>query len=53
MWRHPAPFIIDNRSLDDWLAWGRDRITQADPLLMGTERIFSDIARVDSWIYRD
>ena len=44
---------IDNRSLVDWLAWARDQVAQGDPLVMGAERIFSDIAHVDSWTYRD
>ena len=46
-------FTVKECSLADWLTWARDHVAASDPLLMGPERIFTDIAQVDSWTYRD
>lgn len=46
-------FTVKERPLSDWLAWAREKLAAADPLLMGTERIFADISEVKSWTYRD
>ena len=46
-------FAVKDRSLADWLVWAREHVAASDPLLMGAERIFTDIAQVDSWTYRD
>lgn len=48
-----ADFTINERSRADWLSWARDKLAAADPLLMGAERIFTDIAEVKSWTYHD
>jgi len=46
-------FIVKDRSLPDWLAWAREHVVASDPLLMGAERIFTDVGSIDSWTYRD
>ena len=49
----PLEFTIKDRSLADWLSWAREHLAQSNPLRMGAERIFTDIAQVQSWTYRD
>jgi hypothetical protein len=46
-------FTVKDRSLANWLAWARGHVAASDPLQMGAERIFTDIAQVNSWTYRD
>ncbi len=44
---------IAERPLSDWLGWAREKVASSDPLLMGAERIFTDISQITSWSYRD
>jgi hypothetical protein len=44
---------IAERPLSDWLDWASEKVAASDPLLMGAERIFTDIAQINSWTYRD
>ena len=53
MFEPPSRAVVKDRSLNDWLTWARDKLAAADPLLMGAERIFTDIAEVKSWTYHD
>ena len=46
-------FAAMDRSRADWLCWAREKVAAADPLLKGAERIFTDIAQINSWTYRD
>jgi hypothetical protein len=46
-------FTVKDRSLANWLAWARGHVAASDPLQTGAERIFTDIAQVNSWTYRD
>lgn len=46
-------YTVKDRSMADWLSWARKRADASDPLLMGAQRIFADIAQINSWTYRD
>ena len=45
--------LIDGRSGADWLDWAAARATELDPVAQGVERVFTDIAQVSAWSYRD
>ena len=46
-------FSVKDRSLAEWLSWARECADASDPLLKGAERIFTDIAQISAWTYRD
>lgn len=48
-----ADKVIDGLSLPDWLDWASRRAERSDPINAGAARIFSDIARVESWTRLD
>jgi hypothetical protein len=39
--------------LDEWLAWAETRAAASDPLGRGAAALFSEIADVTEWTYRD
>lgn len=45
--------IVGDRKLDDWLAWAEARASASDPLERGAAALFTDIAEVNEWTYRD
>lgn len=40
---------IDGRTLENWLAWAETRISQSDPLLIGSNAVFNTVAKVNEW----
>jgi membrane protein involved in colicin uptake len=44
---------ITGKSAADWIAWAEASLVHADPLNHGADAIFSEIARVTAWTYRD
>jgi hypothetical protein len=45
--------VVGERRVDEWLDWAERRGDTTDPLVLGAERLFADIAEVDEWTYRD
>jgi hypothetical protein len=44
---------IDDRTLDEWITWVRERLAAHDPLEAGPVAIFQAIAAIDQWTYRE
>ena len=44
---------IDGLGLSEWLAWVENKISEFDPLLCGTEAIFSTVAQANEWTSGD
>jgi hypothetical protein len=44
---------IDDRTVSEWIAWARKRLTEYDPLEAGPGAVFREIASIDQWTYRD
>ena len=38
-------------SLDDWIAWARDRLAARAPLQTGAETVFNTVASIDQWTH--
>ena len=45
--------VIDGRTIEERMAWARDRLDAHDPLLSGMSAVFRAIAAIDQWAYRD
>ena len=45
--------IVGGRTLDDWIAWARDRLAARAPLQAGSETVFNTVAAIDQWTYRE
>ena len=45
--------LIGDRRLDEWLAWAEARAAVSDPLERGAAALFSEIAEITEWTYRD
>jgi hypothetical protein len=43
----------EGRSIDDWIAWGHDKVAAHDPLQAGADTVFQRLAAVDQWTYRE
>jgi hypothetical protein len=44
---------VGDQTLDQWIAWARERLTGHDPLEAGPDAVFQTIASIDQWTYRD
>jgi len=44
---------IGDRTIDEWLAWARERLAKHDPLEAGIDVVFRTIERIDEWTYRE
>ncbi|MET3159996.1 hypothetical protein [Bradyrhizobium diazoefficiens] len=45
--------VLGDRTIGDWIAWARERLTAHDPLEAGAVAVFRRIASIDQWTYRD
>jgi hypothetical protein len=45
--------MVGDRTLDDWIAWARDRLAAHDPLQAGAAAVFEAVAVIDQWTYRE
>ena len=49
-----APTIeIDGRSVDEWIAWAEEWLQRTDPAANGVDGVFTQVAAVTDWTYRD
>lgn len=44
---------IDGHSIEDWIAWAEEWLQRADPTVNGVDGVFTQIANVTDWTYRD
>lgn len=44
---------IDGSSVADWIAWAEDWLQRADPTANGVEGVFTQVAAIADWTYRD
>ncbi|MBR1214633.1 hypothetical protein [Bradyrhizobium sp. JYMT SZCCT0180] len=44
---------VGDRTMDEWIAWTRERLVEHDPLEAGAGAIFQAIAAIDQWTYRE
>lgn len=44
---------IDGRSVEEWIAWAEDWLQRSDPTVNGVDGVFSQIASITDWTYRD
>lgn len=45
--------IVGDKSIRDWIDWARQEINQQDTLQRGAKAVFSDMAQITNWTYRD
>jgi hypothetical protein len=45
--------MVGDQTLDEWIAWARERLTGYDPLEAGPAAVFRTIATIDQWTYRE
>jgi hypothetical protein len=45
--------LVGDQTMDEWVAWARERLTAHDPLEAGAVAIFPAIAAIDQWTYRE
>ncbi len=51
--RGQLPEMVGDQTLDEWIAWARERLTGYDPLEAGPAAVFRTVATIDQWTYRD
>lgn len=44
---------VAGNSVEDWISWMEQRLSEANPLRMGAEAIFEAVTEVTTWSYRD
>lgn len=44
---------IDGRSVEEWITWAEEWLQRADPTVKGVDGVFTQIASVTDWTYRD
>lgn len=47
------PEAVEDLTIDEWIAWARERLAAHDPLEAGATAVFQAIAAIDQWTYRD
>ncbi len=45
--------LADGSSLNDWLAWARNRLDTFDPITTGARHVFDDVLKITNWTYKD
>lgn len=50
---HDPERVISGRRLCEWLDWARDRVERNDPAMAGSAGVFTNVAGVTPWTYRD
>jgi hypothetical protein len=45
--------VVGDKPISEWIEWAEKALLAADPLIMGPARVFSDIANITPWSYRD
>ena len=44
--------VLDDRTVGEWIAWARERLTAHDPLETGAAAVFRAVAAISQWTYR-
>jgi hypothetical protein len=45
--------MVGDQTVDQWIAWARERLTEYDPLEAGPHGVFRTISSIDQWTYRE